>query len=128
MKIEIDTDVTFDLPGNRKAVVDSLELDDLMRDLLDSKGKLQPKLNPDGTPAIGENGHPVQVRSMAWDEVESALIPWFKEKAGVDLKRSEVRAIWTRAGDVWAKKNASWAAPDADLPTSQPSTDLMSLE
>lgn len=125
MKFSIDTNVTFELPGEgRNVVLDALELDEFTKALWERKG-VDPKKGSDGNPELGPDGKPLP-RTLPWDVIKAELAAWIKEKTGVEIRKSEAIAIWKLAGKAWAEKNASWDAPEAeppDSPTSPASTD-----
>lgn len=126
MSIAIDTTVTFDLPGDRHATVDALEIEEFIAGLWDTKGVMKPVLDGAGKPVLDGNGKPRERRELDWDIITSELAAWIKAQTGVAIKKSEAIAIWKKAPGVWAKKNASWDDPGPappDSPDSPPSSD-----
>lgn len=126
MNIAIDTTVTFDLPGDRHVTVDALELEDFISGLWDTKGIMKPVLDGAGKPVLDGDGKPKERRELDWSVITHELAAWIKTQTGVEIKRSEAIAIWKKAPGVWAKKNASWDAPEPaqpDLPTLPDSSD-----
>lgn len=112
MNFKIDSTVTFELRGGRRATVDARELRDWKEALFTAKGR---------PPAADQPGEPA---TMDWDIAIAETKAWIREKTTVELSDEEAVGIFEHVDFAWREMRKNLRPPTAAASQpSQPSTD-----